>query len=140
MSLLEKAISIAVEAHRGKKDKVGVPYILHPLSVMNRVETEAEKIVAVLHDVIEDTKWTFEDLKREGFPNDLLQALDCVTKREGESYEDFVKRSASNPIGRRVKIADLEDNMDVRRLKSVTQKDGDRFAKYLAAWRYLKGL
>src|SRR5262245_11286335 len=117
MSLLEKAISIAVEAHRGQKDKVALPYILHPLCVMNRVDSEAEKIVAVLHDVVEDTKWTFEDLKREGFPDDILKALDCVTKRDGESYEDFITRSESDPIARRVKIADLEDNMDFRRLK-----------------------
>src|SRR4026209_2917785 len=88
MSLLEKAISIAVEAHRGQKDKFDRPYILHPLGVMGRVDTEPEKIVAVLHDVVEDTKVTFEDLKREGFPDDLLNALDCVTKREGEAYED----------------------------------------------------
>jgi (p)ppGpp synthase/HD superfamily hydrolase len=139
MSLLEKAISIAVEAHLGQKDKFDRPYILHPLSVMARVDTESEKIVAILHDVVEDTKWTFEDLKREGFPDDLLQALDCVTKREGEAYEDFVKRSESNPIARRVKIADLEDNMDVRRLKTVTEKDAERLNKYLRAWRKLKG-
>ena len=140
MSLLEKAISIAVEAHRGQKDKFDRPYILHPLSVMGRVDTEPEKIVAVLHDVVEDTKVTFEDLKREGFPDDLLNALDCVTKREGEAYEDFVKRSDSNPIARRVKIADLEDNMDVRRIRLVTEKDVERINKYLKAWRKLKGV
>ena len=140
MSLLEKAISIAVEAHRGQKDKFDRPYILHPLSVMGRVDTEPEKIVAVLHDVVEDTKVTFEDLKREGFPDDLLNALDCVTKREGEAYEDFVKRSESNPIARRVKIADLEDNMDVRRIRLVTEKDAERINKYLKAWRKLKGV
>lgn len=140
MSLLEKAISIAVEAHRGQKDKLGHPYILHPLSVMARVDSEAEKVVAILHDVVEDTKWTFEDLKREGFPDDLLQALDCVTKREGEPYEDFIKRSESNVLARRVKIADLEDNMDLRRLKTFTPKDAERFNKYLTAWRHLKGI
>lgn len=140
MSLLEKAIAIAVEAHRGQTDKMGAPYILHPLSVMWRVDGETEKIVAVLHDVVEDTPWTFEDLKREGFPDEVLQALECVTKREGESYDDFVKRSASNAVARRVKLADLEDNMDVRRLKVGTQKDFERIAKYVSAWRYLKGI
>ncbi len=139
MSLLEKAIFIAVEAHRGQQDKSGSSYILHPLSVMARVEGETEKIVAVLHDVVEDTAWTLEKLKGEGFPNEILTALDCVTKREGESYEDFVKRAASNPVARRVKLADLEDNMDLRRMKTVEQKDLERLAKYLAAWRYLKG-
>src|SRR6266436_1907589 len=103
--LLEKAISIAVEAHRGQEDKNGA----------RRVETEAEKIVAVLNDVVEDTDWTFKELKREGFGDQILKALDCLTKREGEEYEDFIQRSASNSLARRVKIADLEDNMDVRR-------------------------
>ena len=140
MSLLEKAISIAVEAHRGQQDKTGAPYILHPLSVMARVDGETEKVVAVLHDVVEDTAWTLEKLKGEGFPDDVLTALDGVTKREGESYEDFVKRSGTNPVARRVKLADLEDNMDLRRLKTVEQKDIDRLARYLSAWRYLKGI
>ena len=140
MSLLEKAISIAVEAHRGQKDKSGAPYILHPLSVMSRVAGETEKIVAVLHDVVEDTPWTMEALRREGFPDEVLTALDCVTKREGEAYDDFVKRSGSNPVARLVKLADLEDNMDLRRMKVVSPKDTERLAKYLAAWQYLKGL
>jgi (p)ppGpp synthase/HD superfamily hydrolase len=140
MTLLEKAIAIAVEAHRGQKDKNGAAYILHPLSVMHRVEGEAAKIVAVLHDVVEDTPWTFEKLKSEGFTNEILQALEGVTKREGESYEDFVKRAAGNPVARRVKLADLEDNMDFRRLKLVTQEDSERMAKYLSAWRFLRGV
>ena len=135
MSLLEKAISIAVEAHRGQKDKSGAPYILHPLSVMSRVAGETEKIVAVLHDVVEDTPWTMEALRREGFPDEVLTALDCVTKREGEAYDDFVKRSGSNPVARQVKLADLEDNMDLRRMKAVTPKDTERLAKYLTAWQ-----
>jgi len=137
MSLLEKAIAIAVEAHRGEKDKFGEPYILHPLRVMGRVGSEAEKIVAFLHDVVEDTEWTFADLKREGFGHDVLQALDCVTRRKGEAYGNFVKRSASNPVARRVKLADLEDNMDVRRMRNVTPKDAKRLTKYLSAWRRL---
>ena len=82
-ALLEKAIAIAVEAHRGARDKYGAPYILHPLRVMHRVQTEPEKIVAILHDVIEDTPWTFNRLRAEGFPDEILAALDCVTKREG---------------------------------------------------------
>jgi len=136
-ALLEKAISIAVEAHRGQKDKNGKPYILHPLSVMGKVQTETDKIVAVLHDVVEDTDWTFDDLKKEGFPSEVLDALDCVTKREGEAYEDFVRRSASNPIARRVKLADLEDNMDVRRMRGVTDEDLARLRRYRRAWALL---
>jgi (p)ppGpp synthase/HD superfamily hydrolase len=137
--LLEKAISIAVEAHYGQKDKRGKPYILHPISVMGKVQTETEKIVAILHDVVEDTDWTFADLKKEGFPAEILDALDCVTKREGEPYEDFVKRSASNPIARQVKLADLQDNMDVRRMLAVTQEDFERLKKYRRAWEFLTG-
>jgi (p)ppGpp synthase/HD superfamily hydrolase len=102
-SLLERAIAIAVEAHRGKKDRYGSPYILHPLRVMAKVRTDSAKILAVLHDVVEDTDWTFEDLRKEGFPEEILHALDCVTKRQGEPYEDFVKRSAANSLARQVK-------------------------------------
>ena len=140
MSNLERAIAIAVEAHKGQKDKVGAVYILHPLRVMARVNTEAEKIVAILHDVVEDTRWTFDDLRKEGFSEEVIAAIDCVTKREGEAYEDFVKRAAPNPIARRVKIADLEDNMDVRRVETVTPKDAERWNKYLKAWQYLNSI
>ena len=136
-TLLETAIRIAVEAHAGQKDKNGQPYILHPLRVMARVMTEDQKIVAILHDVIEDTPWTPDQLKDRGFPPHILQALDCVTKRKGEAYEDFVTRSASNPIASRVKLADLEDNMDVRRLPQITPKDQERLAKYLTAYHRL---
>jgi len=138
--LLERAISIAVQAHRGQADRNGAPYILHPLRMMCRVETEAEKIVAVLRDVVEDTDWTFKELKREGFGDQILKALDCLTKREGEEYEDFIQRSASNSLARRVKIADLEDNMDIRRLKRVAEKDKERLEKYVSAWRELQGM
>lgn len=137
MSNLERAIAIAVEAHRGQKDKSGAPYILHPLRVMGRVHSDTEKIVAVLHDVVEDTQWTFDDLRKEGFTEDVIQAIDFVTKRDGESYENFVRRSATNPLARRVKIADLEDNMDIRRNQAVTPKDAERFNKYLKTWHFL---
>ncbi len=137
MDLLEKAIGIAVEAHRGQKDRYGAPYILHPLRVMGRVETTAEKTIAILHDVAEDTDWTFEDLRREGFPDAILAALRCLTKQEGESYEDFVKRSASNSLARRVKLADLEDNMDLRRMPDLKDEDQPRLRKYVQAWVYL---
>src|SRR5436305_1493029 len=113
MSLLENAIRIAVEAHRGQKDRAGKPYILHPLRVMHSVETDDERIVAVLHDVVEDTYWTLERLAQEGFPPHVLNALDCVTRREGEEYSDFVERTATNAIAIRVKLADLKDNSDI---------------------------
>jgi len=135
--LLEKAIGIATEAHRGQADRYGAPYILHPLRVMNRVNNEKEKIVAILHDVVEDTDWTFAALKKEGFPKDIIAALDCVTKREGEPYEKLVKRSGSNPLALRVKLADLEDNMDIRRMPKIDEDALERLRKYHHAWHYL---
>jgi (p)ppGpp synthase/HD superfamily hydrolase len=130
MILLEKAIAIAVDAHRGQVDKTGNPYILHPLRMMTRFDGEADRIVAVLHDVLEDTSVTADDLCRAGFPDEILDALACVTKRKGETYPGFVARAAKNPIARRVKLADLEDNMDVRRLKRMTERDRKRISKY----------
>jgi (p)ppGpp synthase/HD superfamily hydrolase len=137
LDLLEKAIVIAVGAHHGHRDRYGAPYILHPFRVMSRVNSVTEKIVAILHDVVEDTKWTLEDLKREGFPDSVLAALDYVTKREGEDYEEFVERSRSNPLARSVKLADLEDNMDLRRLPAITEEDKNRLEKYVKAWSTL---
>jgi (p)ppGpp synthase/HD superfamily hydrolase len=135
--LIEKAIRIAVDGHAGQKDKSGQPYILHPLRVMLRGQTEDEKITGVLHDVVEDTTWTLSALKAEGFPRRVLYALDCLTRREIEGYGSFIQRLARNRLARRVKIADLEDNMDARRLASFTPNDGERFAKYLRAWHTL---
>jgi (p)ppGpp synthase/HD superfamily hydrolase len=135
---LEQAIAIAVEAHAGQRDKNGAPYILHPLRVMFRVQIEAERIAAVLHDVVEDTDWTLSDLRKEGFSDQIVAAVDCLTKREGEEYEDYIRRAASNPLARKVKLGDLEDNMDVRRLSKVDRKATQRLAKYLKAWQSLQ--
>ena len=138
--LLEKAIAIAVEAHRGQKDRYGISYILHPIRVMCRLDDVTERTVAILHDVVEDTDWTLKDLEEEGFPRPIIEALDSVTKRKAEPYEDFVQRSARNHLGRKVKLADLEDNMDVRRFREVTDDDKGRLQKYLNAWHFLKGI
>ncbi|MFP2931129.1 GTP pyrophosphokinase [Pyxidicoccus sp. 3LG] len=135
---LEEAISLAVEAHRGQRDKAGQPYILHPLRVMMRLETDAERTVAILHDVVEDTPWTLERLRGLGYPEDVLCALDALTKRQGETYEAFIERLRPDALARRVKLADLEDNMDVRRLAAVTPKDAERLARYRAAWARLR--
>jgi (p)ppGpp synthase/HD superfamily hydrolase len=141
---LEDAIAIAAQAHKDQTDKAGSVYILHPLRLMMKMKTESEMMTAILHDVVEDTrnnseetKWTFEKLRKYGFSEEVLEALECVTNREGESYEQFIERAAANPIARRVKIADLEDNMDVKRLKTLTDKDAIRIAKYLRAWTSL---
>jgi (p)ppGpp synthase/HD superfamily hydrolase len=137
LELLEKAIALAVEAHRGQKDRYGAPYLLHPLRVMARVETVLERIVAVLHDVVEDTDWTLDRLRQEGFGPEVIEALDSLTKRTGEDYMDFVRRSARNPLARRVKLADLEDNMDLRRVPESSEPDPARCQRHLEAWRWL---
>jgi (p)ppGpp synthase/HD superfamily hydrolase len=134
---LEDAIALAVEAHRGQKDKSGQPYILHPLRVMFSCDSETEWIVAVLHDVVEDTGRSFDDLRRMGYGDEVLSALDCVTKSNGEPYSCFMERAASNPVARNVKLADLNDNLDMRRLRSVKPKDVKRLRKYVTAWRRL---
>jgi len=138
MSDLEKAISIAVTAHRGQRDKAGKPYILHPLRLMQKCATEAEMIVAVLHDVIEDTDVTIDYLEREGFDTEVLQALRCLTKAKGEPYPDFIARVSKNDLARRVKIVDLTDNMDCSRLTSFTEADAARMKRYTEAMAYLR--
>jgi len=133
MSTLERAIAIAAQAHAGQTDKAGAPYILHPLRMMLTLETEAERIVAVLHDVVEDTPVTLDDLRAERFTDEILAALESVTKRDGEDYEAFVLRAGQNPIGRRVKLADLRDNSDISRIPAPTEKDYGRLEKYRRA-------
>jgi (p)ppGpp synthase/HD superfamily hydrolase len=134
MATLEDAVSIAAQAHRGQKDKAGDPYFLHPLRMMLRMNSEAEMIAAVLHDVVEDSDWTLEQLRDKGFSEDVLQAVDCLTHRNGEPYEEFIRRAQQNPIARQVKIADLEDNMNIQRIHEITAKDLERLAKYHRSW------
>jgi (p)ppGpp synthase/HD superfamily hydrolase len=140
MSLLEQAITLAVQVHAGRRDRYGEPYILHPLRVMGRMTTENERIAAVLHDVVEDSPLTLEDLRARGFPPEVVEVVDCLTKREGEPYDRLIGRAAANPIALRVKMADLEDNMDIRRMRQVTGEDAERLERYRAAWHRLKDL
>lgn len=137
-NLLGKAIALAAQAHQEQLELSGVPYILHPLRMMFAVETEEERMAAILHDVVEDTPWTLEQLRAEGFPPAVIEAVDCLSRRESETYAEFIERAARNPIARRVKLADLEDNMDIRRLPTVDEKDCKRLLKYHRAWRRLK--
>ena len=140
MSTLERAIEIATKAHQGQFDKAGRDYIGHPLRVMEMGKTEDEKIVGVLHDVIEDTDWTFEKLAEEGFSQEIISALRCVTKlSENENYDDFIDRVKKNPLAVAVKINDLTDNMDIRRLPYLSDKDVKRLKKYLKAYKRLTG-
>ena len=131
MSHLARAIAIAARAHEHQRDKAGAPYILHPLRMMFQMETEEEKTVAVLHDVLEDAdEWTAARLREEGFSEGIVSALGCLTKREGEEYGAFIARAASNPLSLKVKLADLKDNMDLRRIATPNDNDYARLKEY----------
>jgi (p)ppGpp synthase/HD superfamily hydrolase len=139
MSPLEQAIEIALESHEDDTDKAGEPYIRHPLRVMEAMETDEERIAAVLHDVVEDADETLDDIECK-FGTEIRDAVDALTRREeeGESYMEFVERAADNSIARRVKIADIEDNLDLTRLDSVKDDVLDNQEKYLRAWLTLQ--
>ncbi len=122
--LFDKALKIAAEAHYGQRDRYDQPYILHPIRVMQGLENPLEKICAILHDVVEDSDWTLELLKKEGFPAAVLEALDC--------------RAAQNPIARQVKLADLKDNMTLQRIDSLNPGDFERLQKYHEAWKFIQ--
>ncbi len=121
--MIDKAIEIAVKAHTGQKDLGGDKYIFHPLRVMMKMKSMEEKVVAILHDVIEDSS---VDLYSMDFPRHVLLALEAMTKNKEEQYKDYIKRVAQNSIAKKVKIADLEDNMDITRLFHLTEKDYKR--------------
>jgi (p)ppGpp synthase/HD superfamily hydrolase len=138
MSHLERAIRIAVEAHDGQKDKAGQPYILHPMRIMLRMQTETEMIVGILHDVVEDSNdWSIGRLEQEGFSDEILQAIDCLTRKEDESYENFIARLKGNRLARTVKVADLQDNTNISRIKSIREQDIERLVKYHGALQLL---
>lgn len=137
MSTLERAIAIATAAHQGQRDKAGQPYILHPLRLMLSLAADEERMVAVLHDVVEDTPWSLDQLRGEGFSAAVIAAVDGLTRREAESYEEFIERLCPNPLARRVKLTDLEDNMDLRRIAELGEKDWARLQRYHRAWQRL---
>lgn len=136
--LLDLAAEICVTKHAGQRDKMGCAYFQHPMRVAMRCKTDEEKMVALLHDTIEDTDVTPEWLLEQGFPQRVVDGILAVTKREGESYEDFVARAKKHPLGRAVKLHDLEDNLDVIRLDAVTPEAAARLTKYLNARKYLQ--
>lgn len=137
MSTLNRAIVIAAEAHAGQVDKAGEAYILHPLRLMLQVTTEEERMAAVLHDVVEDSPWTLDELRAQGFPEAVVRAVDHLTRREGETYLDFVERAGGDPVARVVKRADLEDNMDLSRIAEPTERDLQRIERYRKALEML---
>jgi (p)ppGpp synthase/HD superfamily hydrolase len=139
MSTLERAIALAACAHAGQKDKAGAPYILHPIRVMSSVETETEKIVAILHDVVEYTPIDIPILEKLGFSREVLDALDCLTRKTCEPYDDFILRVKKNPIAARIKLADLNDNLDLKRYKDPSMVNMERLKRYMQAKAILSG-
>lgn len=141
MSTLARAIAIAEQAHAGQKDKAGQPYIGHPMRVMESVGTDDERIVAVLHDVVEDSDWTLDMLLKEGFTPAIVDAVEALTKRPAEDYEkEFIPRTGLNPLARRVKLADLADNLARTRLLESSPENRRRAEKYRRATAYLAAL
>ncbi len=140
MATLERAIEIAAKAHAGQVDKAGQPYVLHPLRMMLAVTTPEARMAAVLHAVVEDTPVTLEQLRAEGFPASVIDAVEALTKRteEENDYEAFIRRVAPNPVAREVKLADLRDNSDLRRIAEPTDRDRERIKKYRRAIAYLE--
>ncbi|WP_199918273.1 GTP pyrophosphokinase [Pseudomonas veronii] len=135
--LTEVALQRALTAYAGKVDKGGKPYILHPLRLMARLSDPIGQCVAVLHDVIEDSDTTADDLRADGFPESVVTAVEALTRRRGESYEAFIERVSVNPLARKVKLLDIEDNLNLLRINKVTDNDLQRVAKYHRAWMLL---
>jgi len=135
--MLFKAFFLAMKAHRGQKDKAGRAYIWHPLFVFFHVKGSKKKQVALLHDVVEDAPYTLEMLANRGFSDEVIKAVDAITKRKGEPYKAYLDRVKSNSIAIDVKIADLKHNSELKRLKIVTEKDIERTNKYKIALNYL---
>jgi len=143
-SLLDRALALAVDAHEGHRSGTAddPPYILHPLRVMARVETDAERVVAILHDAVEQgsDRISLARLREEGFPEEIVAAIDCLTRREGEAYDEFIERLAPNVLARRVKLADLADNLDLLRSSVLTRDDFEGLQMRLRAWHRLRGM
>lgn len=139
MTYVDKALEIAKKAHRLQVDKSGIDYILHPMKVASLVNTDEERAVAYLHDVIEDTDITSNDLLREGIPVNIVEAVVVLTKNKAYTYKQYLERVKKNELAKVVKIADLQHNSDISRLKNITQKDLDRLEKYQQAIKFLTG-
>ena len=135
--MLELALPIATEAHRGQFDKAGIDYIEHPIYVASQVDTEEEKAVALLHDVIEDSPFTAEELLLAGLPETVVTAVQILSKKKGQEYQTYLENVKSNSLARVVKLADLKHNSDLSRLETITDKDLERLEKYKKTIDYL---
>lgn len=137
--LTKKAMKIAFEAHKDQTDKSGIPYIYHPIHLAEQMNDEQTTCVALLHDVVEDTDITLSDLRSEGFPEPILEALRLMTHDKTVPYMDYVRKIKANPIARKVKLADLKHNSDLSRLDVVDEKARERAEKYRKAIEILNG-
>ena len=136
-SMVDLALSIARKAHEGQLDKAGVDYIEHPIYVASQVDTEEEKAVALLHDVIEDSPVSAEGLLQAGLPETVVTAVQVLTKKKEQDYQKYLETVKKNPLARVVKLADLKHNSDLSRLSSITEKDRERLKKYKKAIDFL---
>ena len=136
-SIVDLALSIARKAHEGQLDKAGVDYIEHPIYVASQVDTEEEKAVALLHDVIEDSPVSAEELLQAGLPETVVTAVQVLTKKKEQDYQTYLETVKKNPLARLVKLADLKHNSDLSRLSSITEKDRERLKKYKKAIDFL---
>ncbi len=143
-SLLDRALALAVDAHEGHRSGTAddPPYILHPLRVMARVDTDAERVVAILHDAVEQgsDRISLARLREAGFPEGIVEAIDRLTRRDGEAYDEFIERLAPNALARRVKLADLAENLDLLRRSVLTHDDFEGLQMRLRAWHRLRGM
>lgn len=138
MATLERALEIAADAYRGQTDKGGAPYVLHPLRLMMQMNTEEERIVALLHDVVEDSDCTLTDLRDKGFSDRVVSAVDTLTKPPEADYDAYVKSIDPDSLAGVVKRADLEDNMDLTRLNELDSDARTRLQKYHRNWQRLQ--
>ena len=135
--MTKKAIKLMFEKHKDQVDKSGMPYVFHPFHLAEQMDDEETTITALLHDIVEDTNTTFEDLRKLGFSDNVINALKLMTHDKNIDYFEYVKNISKNPIARKVKIKDLEHNMDTSRLDEVTDKDLERVKKYKKCYKYL---
>ena len=137
--LTKKAMIFAYQAHQGQTDKSGLPYIYHPMHIAEQMEDESTTVCALLHDVVEDTHYTLEDLIKQGYPSEIIEALSLLTHNKGIPYMDYVRKINSNKIASTVKLADLQHNSDLSRLEVIDDDALKRIEKYRKAMQILLG-
>lgn len=136
--LTKKAMKLCFDAHKNQVDKSGMPYVFHPICLAEKMDTEESIVVALLHDVVEDTDYTLGDLREMGFGDAIIEALTLMTHDPDVPYMDYVKAIGTNPLATKVKLADLRHNSDLGRLNQIDQKALERVKKYKKAIEYLE--